>query len=217
MRSCAPVRRALNAGPFVAQEATALSLRPSIYAADIRHFRSAIAGERAPLVKSIEGWYRDRGIEESAVEINREIDSALGGGWAGRTESDRQVYLVAALACACDMESEAAMIHWGDWKIGAYDDYFDMLKPILPASIASLCEFIRSGRAMFGSRIETDWSYYSYLVAEEVRTLAAALDSAHVQSPDLDSPNCIHGFPTEFRGWIKQIEQRRADLWLFAE
>jgi hypothetical protein len=65
--------------------------------------------------------------------------------------------------------------------------------------------------------MEADWAYYSYLVADEVRRLGADVAVAHARMPALDSAECIHGFPTEFRGWFREIEGRGADLWLFAE
>lgn len=194
-----------------------MSLRPSIYAADIAKFRASIAGERAPLVPSVEHWLRKRGLKATAAQVHRDMDQLVAGVWAGKPERDEQVLLVAALAHACGVDAESAMIHWGNWKIGAYEDYFDAVKSLLPPASVKCFEFVRTGRPLFGSGMDTEWSYYSYLTAEEVRSLLADLAAAHALSPELDAADCIHGFPTEFRGWIKQIEDRGADLWLFAE
>jgi hypothetical protein len=194
-----------------------LSLRPSIYTADLAKFRTSIAGERGPLVQSIEPWLIERGLKASAANVNRDLDQLLSGAWTGKPERDEHVLLVAGLAHACGVDSESAMIHWGNWKIGAYEDYFDAVKTLLPPASVRCFEFVRSGRPLFGSGMETEWSYYSYLTADEVRSFSADLAAAHARSPELDSKDCIHGFPTEFRGWMKQIEERNADLWLFAE
>lgn len=194
-----------------------MSLRPSIYAADLAKFRAATTGERLPLVQSVQHWLNEHGPEATAANINRDIDQLIAGAWAGKPERDEQVLLVAALAHACGVDSESAMIHWGNWKIGAYEDYYDAVSSLLPPASAKCFEFVRSGRPLFGSRMDVEWSYYSYLTADEVRSFSADLAAAHARSPGLDAANCIHGFPTEFRGWMKQIEDRGADLWLFAE
>ena len=194
-----------------------MSLRPSLYAADITRFRASIAGDRAPLVRSVEDWLREHGPEATAADIYRNMDQLIAGAWARKPERDEQVLLVAGLAHACGVDSESTMIHWGNWKIGAYEDYFDAVKSILPPASVKCFEFVRSGRPLFGSEMETEWSYYSYLTADEVRSFSADLAAAHARSPELDSKDSIHGFPTEFRGWMKQIEERNADLWLFAE
>src|SRR5207253_1771931 len=123
----------------------------------------ALGGDRMPLVKAVEHWCREYGLDDSAADIERNVGLLLSGALAGKSESDQHVYLVAALAHACGLDSEDAMIHWGNWKIGAYDDYFDILKPVLPAVSAEYCEFLRSGRALFGSGIDTEWAYYGYL------------------------------------------------------
>lgn len=109
------------------------------------------------------------------------------------------------------------MIHWGDWKIGVYEKYVEMVTSLLPPASVKYLEFVCSGRPLFGSEMETEWSYYSYLAADEVETLSAELATAHSRSPELDAADCVRGFPTEFRGWLKQIVDRGADLWLFAE
>jgi hypothetical protein len=143
-----------------------LSLRPSIFAADIAGFRSSLAAVGdLDLVDAVKQFMHDRGSDATAAEIEREMKLLSSGGWAGKPEIDRQVYLVGAFAHVFGLDSDAAIIHWGDWKIGAYGDYFDAVKPVLPPPSMACCEFLYSGRAMFGTEIDTEWSYYSYLMA----------------------------------------------------
>lgn len=149
-----------------------MSLRPSIYAADIGRFRISIAGDRAPLAQLVERWLREHGLETTVAGVDRDLDQLLAGAWAGKSERDEQVVLVAALAHACGVDTESAMIHWGDWKIGAYEDYFDAVKSLLPPASVKCFEIVRSGRPLFGNGMETEWSYYSYLTADEVRSLS---------------------------------------------
>jgi hypothetical protein len=66
-----------------------MSLRPSIYAADIARFRAALTGDRAQLLKLVEPWYRERGIDDTAADISRNMDLLLGGAWAGQAETDQ--------------------------------------------------------------------------------------------------------------------------------
>jgi len=194
-----------------------MSLRPSIYAADIAGFRALLAKKPSTLTQAVELWYREREFDETPKEIEQAIDRLVSGAYSNQPESEEQIYLVAALAHAAGLDSESAEIHWGNWKIGAYDDYFTALTPLLPDASLRYTQWLLHGRPLFGSRIITEWAYYSFLMADELRQLTADLAKAHTRVPELDSPNCIHGFPTEFRGWLRQVQDRDADLWLFAE
>ncbi len=172
-----------------------MSLRPAIYAADLARFRARIVGERESLVQSIETWVRERGLRTSAANICRDMEQLLAGAWAGKPERDEQVLLVGAVAHACGVDAEPAAIHWGGWKIGTYESYFDAVGPLLPPTSVACFEFVRSGRPLFGNGKATEWSYYSYLTAAEVRTLCADLAAAHARSPELDAKDYILRLP----------------------
>ena len=74
----------------------------------------------------------------------------------------------------------------------------------------TLWNYLEEGRPLFGKKIDTGWGYYSYLSLEEVRTLHQALESLP------KDPTGVEHFLSDMIGWLKQIQDKKLDLWLYA-
>jgi len=194
-----------------------MSLRPALYAIDLQRFREALTADRSVTLRSAARHLLalDCGLDQA--DVRRAADELLSGGFDGRTELDTHVYAIVTIAQALGFQSEASEIHFGDWPIGAYHEYLDLLAPVLPAVSREIYAHFLAGRPLIGDGIDTEWSYYSFLWAQEVRHLLSDLSQIHAMTPALNTKECIHGFPNEFRGWLNEVVRRSADLWVFAE
>jgi hypothetical protein len=71
------------------------------------------------------------------------------------------------------------------------------------------------GRAIFGRRIDTPWSYYGFLSLPQVRTLHAALATLQDDDPSLRGEPFMDGFLDELMGWLQTVESNNQDLWFY--
>lgn len=46
--------------------------------------------------------------------------------------------------------------------------------------------------------------------------MLAALEQAAADHPEIASTGFIDGFHNELVGWLRQVEERKTDLWLYA-
>ena len=69
------------------------------------------------------------------------------------------------------------------------------------------------GRAIFGRRIDTPWSYYGFLSLPQVRTLHAGLAKMREDDPSLCGEGFMGGFLDELMGWLEVVVSAEQDLW----
>jgi hypothetical protein len=149
--------------------------------------------------------------------VKHEATRLLSGGVKGQPETEDQVYVISRLAEVLGVQAEASQVADGDWKQGAWDEYFEELEASLDAQpILCFGYLTQCKRPLFGSTIDTSWAYYGYLFNEEVQNLLAGLNSAARSRPEIASDDFINGFHNQITGWLKQAQERGTDLWLFA-
>ena len=197
-----------------------MSLRPMLFASRIEPLISVANSRDVSLVPKIVEWFRTnlRNPEPSTIHmVEREADRLLSGKIEGQPESEDHVHMISALAEILGVQRTASMIADGDWKQGAWDAYFDGIKVFIdPGTFTRFGQLVQCKRPLFGSSIDTSWSYYGYLFHEEARQLLEGLSSAAASHPEIASGSFIDGFHNEITGWLQQVLDRRSDLWLFA-
>jgi len=197
-----------------------MSLRPMLYATNVKPLLAAASSRDLSLVERIVDWFRNNLPDPKPDTLDmarRETERLLSGAQAGRPESEDHVGIVSALAQLLGVQNHEAMIADGDWKWLAWDDYFEEAGPLLSTSAREQFGQLAHGeRPLFGSAIESGWSYYGYLLNNEVQQLLAALEQAAADHPKIASTEFIDGFHNELVGWLHQVEERKTDLWLFA-
>lgn len=197
-----------------------MSLRPMLFAARLEPLMSAVQSRDVSLVPIVVDWFRThlRDPQPSTLDMVRaETEKLLGGNISGGAESEDHVHIVSALATVLNMQVSPALITDDTWKQGAWNEYLEGVRAFLdPITEERLGQLALCKRPLFGSSINTSWSYYGYLFNGEVRELMAGLDElAHLHS-EIRSPSFVEGFHFHLASWLRAVDSRAADLWLFA-
>lgn len=101
------------------------------------------------------------------------------------------------------------------WKMFVFEDFLAECGDDLSPEARALVGYFTTGRALFGHRIETGWSYYGYLTLEEVRLLATELEKLTRADESVGSEQFLDGFVGEFHRWLRTIADRGLDLWFY--
>lgn len=101
------------------------------------------------------------------------------------------------------------------WKISLMDDLLAQNGHQFDDPTHRLLTFIKDGRALFGKRIDSVWSYYAFLTSREVRDLAAGVRRARKSFPNLADETFFDGFLFALLGWLDKIARKKLDLWLY--
>lgn len=193
-----------------------MSLRPMLYATDVSPLLKAASSRNVSLVEGIVTYFRENldDPDEDTLEMAREEgEQLLRGAYADEAESEDHVNIVSALAVSLGVQDEERMIADGSWKQSGWDEYGELVGPMLPPTAWEKFAFLTQRvRPLFGSEIESDWSYYGYLLLGEVKQLRTALEQLANERPEIASSE----FHNEFVGWLRQAEERNSDMWLFA-
>ncbi len=106
-----------------------------------------------------------------------------------------------------------------DWKVtqAFYPLLHDYSAALSPRG-RELLTFLDEGRPLFGRKLETGWSYYAYLTADEVKELHAALVALQESHPELKGEEYLGGFVESLVEALAGISRKRKarDLWLEA-
>jgi len=193
-----------------------MSLRPMLYATDVSPLLKAASSRNVSLVDGIVAYFRENldDPDEDTLEMAREeSEQLLGGAYADEPESEDHVNIVSALAASLRVQDEEHMIADGTWKQSGWDEYCELVGPILaPSDWEKMALLTQGVRPLFGTEIESDWSYYGYLLLGEVKQLRTALEQLAAEHPNVAESE----FHKEFVGWLRQAEERNSDVWLFA-
>lgn len=184
-----------------------------LYGSSLAPLRTAAAARDVSLLQSV--------IETFPADVRdvarRGATTLFAPDSAGKPESEDQVHVVSALARVLGVERDESMIADGGWKDEAWEDYFQSVRDDLDDRARELFGLLaHKNRPLFGTSIQTSWSYYGYLLLNEVRELLAALERLQEARPEVASPGFIDGFHSELVGWLRQVVDRQTDLWLFA-
>jgi hypothetical protein len=191
-----------------------------LFASRLEPLICAVETRDVSLVPRVVEWFHANLKNPDPATLNmvkREAERLLSGMLKGQAESENHVHIVSALANILAVQDEASMIADGDWKQTAWDTYFDAIKMLIdPETSEHFGQLAQRKRPLFGSSIETTWPYYGYLLREEVYQLLAGLNSIAISHPEIASESFIDGFHNEITGWLRTVQERTTDLWLFA-
>ena len=109
--------------------------------------------------------------------------------------------------------AEPRMLTDGDWKHMAWEDYRELVEPLVDEDVARMVGYLCEGRPLAGSRVESGWSYYAWLDRPELDRLLAGLVSAADAEPSVAEE--VDEFHQELLDWLRAARACGA-LWLFA-
>ena len=191
-----------------------------LYTAQLEPLMTAVESRDVSLVPKVVDWFRNhlRDPDPSALNmVSIETEKLLSGEISGRAESEDHVHIVSALAAILNVQVSSGLITDGTWKQSAWTEYLEGVRIVLdPLSEKRLEQLTLCKRPLFGSSINTSWSYYGYLFNREVSELIAGLDLVANLHPQICSPSFVEGFHLNLASWLRMVDSRAADLWLFA-
>jgi hypothetical protein len=179
----------------------------------------------------VEAAVRERAASEpdrrQAYEAFRKAAAELLAGKVGGPEKDHHVEVVNLWAekvlplGGFDYDadpttldpSKPRMLTDGDWKHGAWDDYRDLVEPLVNDDVARMVEHLAEGRPLAGTRTESGWSYYAWFERPELERLIHGLTAAADEHESVADE--IDGFHGELIEWLKGARACGA-LWLYA-
>lgn len=95
------------------------------------------------------------------------------------------------------------------WKMPAVWDFVRDCHPRLSGDARKFVAMFGRGRALFGRKIDTPWSFYGFLTLKQVRTLRAGLLALH-QDGQIQGDFC-----DDLMRWLEAIESQEMDLWFY--
>jgi hypothetical protein len=101
------------------------------------------------------------------------------------------------------------------WKMPAFWSFIKGYHHRLPGDARKALFVFGRGRAIFGRRIDTPWSYYGFLSLPQVRTLHAELSRLRDEDPSLRGEAFMGGFLDELMRWLRIVESNNKDLWFY--
>ena len=103
------------------------------------------------------------------------------------------------------------------WKMPAFWSFIKGYHTRLEGDARKALFVFGRGRAIFGRRIETPWSYYGFLSLPQVQTLHAGLAKMRDDDPGLCGDGFMGGFLDELIGWLAAVESSHQDLWFHCD
>jgi hypothetical protein len=204
-----------------------MSLRPEIFGFRLAQLRELLGSGRREILPALneelaalaenDPFAEPEDDEENVFEAAKAIveRAVVEGVPFPDLEAEDDAHVTAAIALARYQQS------WKDtgsdiWQMGAFEELDDDAADSWPPQARPLFDCFLNGRPLFGERIETDWTYYGYLTAEEVRTLAAAIAQMRETDAEFADPDYLDGFLDALTGWLSSIVEDDLDLWFFA-
>jgi hypothetical protein len=200
-----------------------MSLRPMIYASDVDRLHAVFGSGDEALAAKVAATLEER-VDKKAHEpalraVAGDLRKAVMEGVPVkglRDETELHAVAIDALAGHLGLDHPDAMVHDGDWKHGAWEDYLDEAGEALDKATGPLMEYLVHGRALLGEGIRSGWSYYAYLSLDEVVRLCDGLTVSARKHPEIADEDFIDGFHNELVGWLDSILKRKKALWLYA-
>lgn len=209
-----------------------MSLRPMLWSVpSVEPIRRIVGSNDAAWMEVVEAAIRER--EKEAPDQRGESDGfrkaaaeLLAGKVAG-PEKDDHVEVVNLWAEKVlplggfdyDADPKALdpakprMLTDGDWKHMAWEDYRELVGPLVDEDVARLVDHLVEGRPLAGTRIESSWSYYAWLDRPELDRLLGGLAAAGAEEDfDADELEELH---EELIEWLEGARACGA-LWLYA-
>ena len=192
-----------------------MSLRPEISGFSLEKLRSLRGkGDSQLIVKAMKSFQRAVELEDPSdvAAVRRIVEQIVMEGEQYSTlEAENEIHVFAALALAkCGQRHSA--IGSGIWKVGAFDNLIKVLEGRLSPEVLGLLGYLSNGRALWGKKIQSTWSYYAFLESSEVNRLLKELQAIQKKTADPTKDN----FLEELVEWLEMISSEKKDLWMFA-
>ena len=190
-----------------------MSLRPMLYVADVQPLLDLRSMESSTIIDQVVDHFCKHlnNPDDQTLSLARtSAEGLLRQDASEKAESEDQANIVGAMASILNIQNESNSITDGDWKHQAWDDLLDDVEEQSPA-VAPLYVYLLYGRPIFGSGIQSSWSYYAYLRLDEVRSLHEGLAGVK-----MDPGSELAEFYSELLDWLGTASKAEKDLWLFA-
>ena len=209
-----------------------MSLRPMLWSVpSVEPIRKIVGGNDPAWAEIAEAAIRER--EQQAPDSWQEYEAfreAAAGLLAGKVDGPEKDYHVEVVNLwagkvmplgGFDYDgdpttldpSKPRMLTDGDWKHDAWEDYRDLVEPMVDDDVAEMVEHLNEGRPLAGMRMESAWSYYAWFEGPELERLIGGLtDAAEEHTAVADE---IDGFHSELMEWLAGARACGA-LWLYA-
>ncbi len=199
-----------------------MSLRPEVRGFDLARLRSAFGSRDQALLDAIEAKFV-ASVQEEPEDFDQEyratfrkaLHRAIEDGVpfpSLEVEGEPHVHLALLLAAH---GQEYVETDSSNWKMLGFWDFWELCGELLSSEGRRLFKYFVEGRALFGQRIESGWSYYAYLERQEVETLRAALQEFWKNNPDLQGNELIADLVSDVTGWCNTINSHGLDLWFW--
>ena len=209
-----------------------MSLRPMLWSLpSVEPIRKVVGSNDRTWTEVVEAAVRER--EEAAPDRWQEYEAfrkAAAELLAGRVEGPEGEYHVEVVSLwaskvlplgGFDYDADPKtldpaaprMLTDGDWKHPAWEEYRDLVEPLVDDDVARMVEYLTEGRPLAGTRIESGWSYYAWFERPELERLIQGLTDA--AGEDAAVADEIDGFHGELIEWLTGARACGA-LWLYA-
>jgi hypothetical protein len=131
-----------------------------------------------------------------------------------KEENDICCYVVNLFA---HHEQEHILTDSCDWKMKVLWDMQEAYSGRLTARMDKFLRYFIEGRPILGQKIQTSWSYYTYLLNSEVNELAEEILLLKKQFQNDKLFSKYNEFMDEFEGWLSIILEKQKDLWFWAD
>lgn len=194
---------------------TPMSLRPELSGFSLEALKSQLGTGDEEMVSAVREELRVMVDFDDPQEFDRAvrvIERAVFDGipFEG-LDVEGEPHVVAAIALAHHGQDHLPT-ESNVWKMEALEELSRTLEGTLPPEAAANLGHLLDGRPIFGRGIETDWNYYAFLTAGEVRALRKGLEDARTETPDPTED----GFLSDLLAWLGEIADNGMDLWFHA-
>ena len=184
-----------------------MSLRPSLSSIKLQKLRDFFGCQDQSLIKELKESFRDAASESIHADGDRQIELLINEGTApfkDKPENETLQIIMYLLAerPACERK-ECEAIFWEEFCGAASANMITVSKRSAPL----LSQLVR-GRPLLGNKIETTWSFYSWLDKDEASLMFQEI-LAHKDAQKM--------FDFEdARDWMQGVVKNKQDVWFFA-
>jgi hypothetical protein len=193
-----------------------MSLRPVIAGFDLHAMLRLLGRGDIALLESLQQEFDDRATFDDPAQTLAAHEILRRAVFEGPRWPDLEVegepHVMAAIVLASHGQSH---LKTGS-DIGKMSAFWNFIKEHharIPSEARKFLFMFGRGRALFGRRIETAWSYYGYLTQLQTQKLHQALIALQADDPAFRGPEFMGGFLDDFIDWLARVEAAGKDLW----
>jgi len=198
-----------------------MSMRPEIYGVDLKPIRAIFGSGDEHIFEKINSAYQEKISELFCDEPDERAEFSQKGKeiihrmvMEGvpfpdlECEDDVHVLVIDSSVKSDEHKLAGDTV---DWHMQAFRELRHGCADKVDPDILYLLEVFEAGRPFLGKRINSSWSYYGYLDAEEVKRLFAALD----ELGESDYLGNSREFLFDLTDWMDGISSQNLDLYFY--